>query len=525
MAAGLSYWHLGTFELYRVNPPLVRMIGTLPVLACRHKVDWSRFHQGSTHRSEWNVGRDYVTANGEAAFLHFAMARWACIPFSVIGAWTCYQWARALYGGHAGLLALALWCLCPNLVAYASLMTADVGAAALGVLCCYGFWIWQKRPSWRNAAAAGVLLGLAELTKMTWMPLFVVWPLVWIWRRYNQNGAARDTFGEAVQVLVVLSVGVITMNVGYGFEGSFTRLGSYEFVSDSLQGQHGTSGPRPVTGNRFARTCLANLPLPLPSAYVSGLDLQKRDLEEPGWSYLRGKLQPGGWWYYYLYAMAVKVPVGTWVLTGMGLLSCCRRCARLGVDETLLLVPAVAVLLLVSSQTGFSRYLRYVLPVFPFWFIWIGRLLRSGKSGRIRQGAVLCCVIWTSCSSLSVFPHVLSYFNEAAGGPLAGDAHLIDANIDWGQDMHALKKWQQSRPGARPLFVHCHSSLAFEQFGINADRMPASPVPGWYAVSVHKLRTDPQRYWFLLRRQPDEFVAYSIRIYRVSAWDLRNVRP
>ena len=35
-------------------------------------------------------------------------------------------------------------------------------------------------------------------------------------------------------------------------------------------------------------------------------------------------------------------------------------------------------------------------------------------------------------SSLAIYPHSLSYFNELAGGPTKGHYHLIDSNIDWG---------------------------------------------------------------------------------------------
>ncbi|WP_261343600.1 hypothetical protein [Gimesia panareensis] len=38
-----------------------------------------------------------------------------------------------------------------------------------------------------------------------------------------------------------------------------------------------------------------------------------------------------------------------------------------------------------SSQTGFSRYLRYVLPCFPFAFIWISMVARSTE---MRQKAI-----------------------------------------------------------------------------------------------------------------------------------------
>jgi hypothetical protein len=78
-------------------------------------------------------------------------------------------------------------------------------------------------------------------------------------------------------------------------------------------------------GNRFKDSWLAGLPVPLPKNYLLGIDLQKSDFEDyHGPSYLRGEFRNKGWWYYYLYALAIKAPLGTWVLfllaCGVGLL-------------------------------------------------------------------------------------------------------------------------------------------------------------------------------------------------------------
>ncbi len=43
MAAGLSHWQLGRFDLYNVNPPLVRMAATFPVLWADPKTDWADY--------------------------------------------------------------------------------------------------------------------------------------------------------------------------------------------------------------------------------------------------------------------------------------------------------------------------------------------------------------------------------------------------------------------------------------------------------------------------------------------------
>ena len=42
---------------------------------------------------------------------------------------------------------------------------------------------------------------------------------------------------------------------------------------------------------------------------------------------------------------------------------------------------------------------------------------------------------WFLASSLWIYPHSLSYFNESIGGPLNGPKHLLGSNVDWGQDL------------------------------------------------------------------------------------------
>jgi hypothetical protein len=56
-------------------------------------------------------------------------------------------------------------------------------------------------------------------------------------------------------------------------------------------------------------------------------------------------------------------------------------------------------------------------------------------------------------STLATYPHTLSHFNEIATGPLNGLARLLDANIDWGQDLLYLKDWYDAHPEVEPLHL------------------------------------------------------------------------
>lgn len=554
LPAGISHWELGRFELYRVNPPLVRMIAAIPLLFTDVKTTWDEFSENPLLRPEFSIGRQFFRNNGEIAFWYFTLARWACIPLSLLGGYVCFRWARELYGVEAGFVALTLWCFSPNILANAAMITPDAGAASLGILAGYCFWHWLKSPDWLKATGAGLALGAAELTKTTWIVLYGLWPLLWmIWRTSSsdaptsrmQQGAGNDPIPDKApiqQLLYILFLSVYVLNLAYGFEGSFRALNKYQFISRSLGGAEAHETP----GNRFASWSIGRFPVPLPQNYVLGIDVQRHDFERKKWSYLRGEWKFGGWWYWYLYALAVKVPVGTMLLTILAAVVaiCWRPLWLKWQDELVLIAPAAVVLVLVSSQTGFSRYLRYLLPMVPFCFVWISQAVRCVS--RKRWGlAVLggVALSWSVISSLVVHPHSLSYFNELAGGPLGGPAHLLDANIDWGQDLLNLKRWYAAHGEVRPLYLQYFGLIDPKDAGIVFKPIPKKPQqegeprvpwthklrPGWYAISVNDLygydRNGGHESYFAYLRdlKPVAMAGYSIYIYDLTSADIDRI--
>ncbi len=531
LPAGVSHLKFSRFDLYRVNPPLVRTLAALPVLCADPEFDWRVWSTDPTKRPEFDIGFRFIRDNGTDCFRLFAVARWALIPFGILGGVVCYCWARDLYGDSAGLLALVLWCFSPNILAHGALMTPDAGAAALGLSANYIFWKWLKAPGWRLALGAGLLLGLAELTKTTWVVLYALWPCLWlIWRRLpgaaKPSGSRRN---EAIQGCAMVLLAVYVVNAGYGCGGSLERLGDYKFVSTVLRGDVSTTTDYVLTGNRFAKGWLANVPVPLPREYVLGIDFQNHEFEKKDWSYLRGEWQMGGWWYYYLYALAVKVPLGTWVLLILALV---LSVLRLGYsepwrDELVLLAPAFVILALVSSQTGFNYHLRYMLPVLPFVFVWMSKVARAVV---LKHWPVVtiagAALAWAITSSLLVYPHSLSYFNELVGGPTGGHAHLHNSNTDWGQDRLYLEEWLDRHPQVDSLghagFVPLSKPT---NAGVECELPPQhAPEPGWFAVSVNRIRGRGEEYAYFLRFEPVAMAGYTIYIYHITLDEANRVR-
>ncbi len=585
LTAGLFFWEAGSGELYEVNPPLVKLATSAPVAMLQPRVQWNQLSLNPGARTEWQVGRDYISLHGLKSFRYFSIARLVQIVF--VGIWLlCVKhWATHVSGPSAGFVATLLSAFCPMMMGWSATICPDVPAAAICVLSFVTFRTYLLNSTLRNAMIHGIVLGLAFLTKSS----LVILPLIYLFLLLERSW--RYFLKSISHLFLVAFVATYVLCAGYGFERCFKPLGEFQFFSAALAGRTGDGSLRrrvpKDSGNRFASTCLSDIPVPVPASYLEGLDLQKYDFELGMWSYLRGEHKFGGWWYWYIYALLVKTPVGTiglffiacgwavWKVEWRSLArSLLQRIGRLGgwtrtglapssglsatfspdiggegtganKDNTgpvlhenlILLAPAVCLFVLVSSQTGFSRYLRYVLPCYPFVFIWMSQIF-SEKAGLPAWLRKVCwgLLAWSVISSLSVFPHSMSYFNELAGGPENGPAHLIDASIDWGQDVLFLADWTKEHPEAKPLYLSLHVFFDPRVAGIEYEHPPVDPryakqreyltsdqigpKPGWYSISVHQLYSRNKEFAYLFDFPKANMIGYSIYIYHLTQQDV-----
>src|SRR5690606_36517471 len=103
---------------------------------------------------------------------------------SLVGLVYCHRWASELFGNAAGFLAGCLWCFAPNILGNAALITPDVAATSLGLATMYHFRKWLHECTWRSAIVTGLLLGLTQLAKMTWLILYPLLPALWVCSLY-----------------------------------------------------------------------------------------------------------------------------------------------------------------------------------------------------------------------------------------------------------------------------------------------------------------------------------------------------
>lgn len=556
--SGFAHWRTGSFAPDRVNPPLARLIAVLPAFLARPICDESKLNEESWARSEWQIGPDFIKANGPRTFLIFRLSRLTGILWSLLGGWIVFRWARELYGSAAGLLSLTLWCFEPTILAFAPVVTPDLPTSTIAIVSTYLFSKFLKEPSWDRAYFSGIVLGLAQLTKYTLLVFYLVWPLLWVVSAIDRarRGMRIAIKREIAQGIFIVATSVLIINLGYLLQGTFQQLKDYQFVSRVL------AGPSPyntrrlgdgLTSNRFKESLPGKLPVPLPADYVGGIDLQRLDFEKFFPSYLNGVWRIRGWWYFYLYAIWIKIPLGIQALVLWGLTALCFDAfrGRFRLDDAVLAISGGSLLAFVSSQTGFSHHMRYVMPMFPFALVIAGRPavgLFSKSFGKIAAIAISAFTGWAVISSLAIAPHWMSYFNEVGGGPLNGHKHLLMSNIDWGQDLLFLKAWYDKHPEARPLKLAFNGSVdprfAGIEFGVPAPnpnglfeddrayRGKFGPFPGYYAISVSylhggfgaipngkggwKMLMDDHEFDYFNRFRPIGRAGYSIYLYHIT---------
>lgn len=544
MAATVYFWHTLRFDVFHVNPPLTRFVSGLPVILCRPQHNWDDYSSRPQDRPELALGTAFLDTNTATKIRWcFAAARWSLIPLMLVGGYFGYRMSRELYGGASGIVFLALWCFSPLLLGWGATICPDAAGAALGIIAIYYFRRWLEGPSWSRAAVAGVCLGLLPLSKLTWLVALAVWPAIWcVW--IGPICLARNTKGSLClpplrQLVTLLLIGLYTLNLGYLFDGTFRPLGKYEFNSKLFCSHQPVESQRArIANNRFARTWLGAIRVPLPAELVQGLDTQQCDFERGIDSYLRGEWSEHGWWYYYLYVALVKMPVGTWCLLFLAVFATAfgGNYNAAWRQEMLILTPLVTLSIFVSSQTGFSVHPRYIILVVPFLFLWISKLGKAFEMRhRVVAGVTVISLTWLIASSLSIYPHSLSYFNELVGGPKNGPKHLLGSNVDWGQDLFYLEDWCRKHFNASPIRVAYDGIYPLEKTTIpttgatlirnddpalqNVNGIGWEPQPGWYALSVNHIYGPSKSFRSFLKYEPVAMAGYSIYIYDITTGD------
>ncbi len=528
ISRGYNYLVTGRLDL-NVAPPFVKALSALPLLAHPEIVipDYD-----VTHRRTFinQFAEEFVWVYNDARTI-INSGRLAIVFLSVLLAVFVHRWARDLWGPAAGLLALFLYVLDPNIVAHSHLVTTDLGVACLGFIATYFLWRFLQGRKRTDLAQAGVVLGLALATKQSALllvPLFVA--IVAFEAAVRQDCRLRNPEAQpqnpkgqqsvrslqfmAAVLLVLALTTFLALWASYRFETAALSAPKTEHVTiDRLIS---------VPWVREIAYRLAESPIvPFPT-YFSGIAWLRRYAQRGAPAFLMGQQSTRGWWYYFLVAFAIKTPLPTLILLAAACFGW-RRLRKPGPREYVLYVPIVA-----YFGVSFLRLLnigyRHILVVLPFAFV----IASSVVTGIRRKGTRLAMVglcLWLLVSTVRISPHYLAYFNELIGGPRNGFRYLVDSNLDWGQDLENLKRYMD-RHGIPAVRLAYFGSARPDYYGIVSQPVPLTKPDGLengpaevYAISATLLQNgyldDRLAFSWLREYEPFAHVGYSILLFHL----------
>ena len=508
VTGGASYWRDGINHLQPENGYTAMHWATLPMLW--HPPAFPNVPPDLPEGSAMIViGHRlfYESGNNPEAMLATGRALMAIVGAALVA--LIWWWARRLWSANAGMLAAGLAAFCPTLLAHGGLVMSDMMLSFFLLLTLTAYWTLLQRASLLRIFGVGLCAGCLLLSKMSGvlaLPMMAALALL----RLGDAPAIEWRFGlspiraegrRKLAIIVASSFGVAIVAGGvlwaaFGFHYSMfahpaAAVSAGMTTWDTLL-RDGGLVPRVVAVLRAGRV--------LPEAWLYGLAQTAHTL--PGrLAFLNGETSDHGWPSYFPYAWLVKTPLTLFALMAVGIAASSRGGKKLLLQAAPLLVLFV-VYWLFALTTHINIGHRHLLPVYAPMLILAGAAAQCFTAGpRWTKVLVPVLAVWFAAESLWIRPRYLSYFNALAGGPANGYRHLVDSNVDAGQDLIELRRWLDAHGGAEtkptaPLFLSyfgpadpVHHGIRAVRFADNGfDARPRSlPAPirgGRFCISV-----------------------------------------
>ncbi len=423
--AGYLYVLTGDYSVNPEHPPLCKILSGLSIAVLAPSIPEGHLHKEEI--DQWRFGSDFFRKNSAAIDKIIFTAR---LPHVLLGALLgilVWLWSSEMYGKKAGLASLFFYSFCPNFLAHSPLANTDVGGAVFIFLTMFMVYRFYVSKNEKFILYAGVSFGLALAAKFTAPVVLIPSFFMIVFHRVLAGGNLKKFDAYLFKILLAGAVSIVVLALFYGFY--------------NLQW------------------------------YFTGIQEVFTQTGVTGWqNYLNGRFSEEGFRSYYAFAFLFKTPVAFMVLLAWAF---SRRIKR---KEMFLLYP-VLILFIIASFSRKQIGLRYILAVYPFLYVFSGRLF-SYKPGslflkKLKASCVFFLLAWLAFSSLRYHPSYIAYFNEIAGGPENGHLHLLDSNIDWGQDLKELKEYIE-KEGRPELVLAYFGNVDPAVYGI--EHQPLFPV-------------------------------------------------
>lgn len=485
---GLDAWRHGEFERWNDQPPLGRLLLTVPLL-----------------RGNWQIEKlGRIRPSPEAVAWH---TRPVNVALGLLLGAQVWATTRRLFGAAAGNLTLALFALSPPLIAHFSLATVDGLATLMVLVSAVQLARWWRDPSWRQTIVLGATLGGLLIAKFSAPPLFMLALGLVLLR--NQPVKFDLKSWNWTKAAAVLGLAFLIVWSAYFFHSS-----PVTFRSGRLAGPY--AAPHTVIVP-VAKPLQATLRVPA-GEYLTGLGLVLQHNLKGQPSFFLGTVsKTGGRRLYFLVVVLLKWPLPVWLLAlAAGALAIGRR---LEVPRELLLMtlfPAVVMALAIWSNLNIGD--RYVLPVYPFLLLWSGGAVKAVNGRRPGRVLLVSLVLLEAADCARYGPDYLSYFNFFVR-PERSYQLLTDSNLDWGQGLVALRKYEIAHSADTPWLAY-FGGVDPSQYGIRSRKLgEADRVTGTVIVSATHLSgqylDNPTSYRWVLRYRRKVILDHTLHVFEV----------
>ena len=502
LAAGMELVDQGKYEFDTEHPPLARVLIALgPHLAGSHSF-------GTPPPDGTQEGIDILYDGG-----HYdrtlALARLGGLLFLPVLLFSMWLWARRVAQSEGeALLAVLLLASVPPVIGHAALAALDIPGTATTLLALYLLQKWLTTGLRRDAVLFGLAAGVAFCTKLSAIPFIGIGMLMLLVLRAFLSVAPaavsvqRRLLGLGLMALATL----VPITLAYGLNGLqvISLPPRFDWVMVYLYPNGG--GPDSLLRH-----------LRLPAAwwnYAEGVMALKAHNDTGHVSFLMGNIKAGGWWYFYLVALAVKTPLPLLLTGSVGLCMLARDGVRQA--STWRMAPVVLFVTLLAFASIFSRInigIRHVLILYPFLALGAAYALGGAWRALPRLGtaAAALLVVWQVSTLVTAYPDYFPYFNELVSDP---QHVLVDSDLDWGQDLRRLeRRLAELKVPSVSLAYQGTADLKREALPVFVRLPPRQPATGWVAITALTREHEPLGYVWLNPYRPIERVGKTIDLY------------
>ncbi len=498
--AGLDAWRLHRFERWNDHPPLVFLLGTLPLLVSHSEIDI----QPEARMADGIRPSPEVVAWG---------ARSINVLLGVLLGILLWMSARRLFSEGAANFALALFAFSPSLIANFSIACNDGAVALAAFATALQVVYWRRKPSWGRTIALALILGALLATKFSTPVLFLLaLGLVLVLKPNKVAWSPRDWNWR--QALAIVGISFVFV------------WGVFFFHSTKVTVQNNmvtASSPNRTKAATGALHVPFNLTVYIPAGeYLEGMGRVANHLKNGHPSYLLGEIkQSGGWKSYFPIVVALK-----WPIVVLGLFLTAVGLAALGKiksppDFPLLMVfPASYFVVAIFSKVDLGE--RHILLVYPFALLCAAGLWQFAQQRRAVMLVLVALIFVNAADTLRYAPDYLSYFTPFVK-PATSYKLLSDSNVDWGQGLLALRKYQQQHPN-ETIHLAYFGTMDPSLYGIRyVPLAPNERVSGTVVVSAThlsgQLLDDPNGYHWTSQFPETAILDHSLHVFQVPPQD------